>query len=98
MSVMGHATATVDPESFETKQEAEFSNSVLPELRRLGVTVRGLRHVPGAGELHVALYLPSHDRGLRDEVLRLLQAFEESFAHTVSLSASLLHAEDLADD
>jgi hypothetical protein len=83
--------------AFDTKQEVGFSHSVIPQLELLGVTVRQVRHVVAAGELHVDLVLPNHDRALRNQVLSILAAFEEAYAFTVSVLPALLYADDLAD-
>jgi hypothetical protein len=83
--------------SYDTKIEAGFSNTVLPELEALGVAVQGLRDMPASGELHVTLYLPNHDRSLREQVLRMLQDFEASYAYTTTVSPTIMHAEDLAE-
>ena len=84
--------------AYNTKHEAGFSNSVVPEFEGWGVVVENLRDMPENGELHVTLYLPSHERELRERVLRRLQDFEASYAHTTTVSATLMHVEDLADD
>jgi hypothetical protein len=83
--------------AFDTKQEVRFSHDVLPDLGALGVEVRALRHVEGTEELHVELVLPTHDRALRNQVLELLDAFEVSRAHTVTVSPAILFADDFAD-
>lgn len=83
--------------SYDTKIEAGFSNTVVPELEALGVVVQGLQDMPEAGELHVTLYLPNHERQLRETVLRRLQEFEASYAHSTTVSPTIMHAEDLAD-
>jgi hypothetical protein len=92
MSV-SHATGL----AYNTKIEAGFSNTVVPEFEAWGVTVENLRDMPESGELHVTLYLPTHERELRERVLRRLQDFEASYANTTTVSATLMHAEDLAD-
>jgi hypothetical protein len=88
------STDTFSGHSYDTKIEAGFSTNVLPELQRLGVTVADLRDIQDAGELHVTLCLPSHDRELRETVLRLLQDFERSWAYSTSVSPTLMHRED----
>lgn len=87
--------ASVDSAAYDTKQEAAFSNDVVPELHGLGVTVDAIKHV--GGELHVTLYLPSHDRALRVSVLERLQRFEEAWADTVVVSPGILYSEDLPE-
>lgn len=84
--------------SYNTKAEAGFSNNVLPALENLGVVVQDLQDAPASGELHVTLYLPNHERELRESVLRLLQDFEASYAYTTTVSPTIMHVEDLADD
>jgi hypothetical protein len=83
--------------SYDTKIEAGFSHNVVPDLQDWGVVVAGLRDMPEAGELHVTLYLPTHERELRERVLRRLQDFEASYAHTTTVSPTIMHAEDLAE-
>jgi hypothetical protein len=63
----------------------------------MGVGVLSVRHAQGAAELHIELVLPTHERELRENVLRLLDAFEESYAFTVTVSPALLYDDDLAD-
>lgn len=82
---------TTDPAVYGTKAEVAFSHMVLPQLGKWGVRVDGIRHAEPAGELHMNLYLPAaYDRRLREQVLGLLQAFEESFAYAISVSPALL--------
>jgi hypothetical protein len=83
--------------AFDTKQEVGFSHNVIPKLTQLGVEVRQIGHVQAAGELHVDLVLPDHERATRDEVLNTLDGFEVSYAFTVTVLPSLLYADDLAD-
>lgn len=83
--------------AYGTKIEAGFSASVLPELERLGVRVSDLRDMAEAGELHVTLSLPSHERDLREAVFRLLQDFERSYQFTTSVTPTILHPEDQPD-
>jgi hypothetical protein len=84
--------------SYNTKAEVGFSNNVLPALEDLGVVVQELDESPASGELHVKLYLPNHERQLRETVLRLLQEFEASYAYTTTVSPTIMHVEDLADE
>lgn len=93
MSV-SHATPGL---AYNTKIEAGFSNTVVPELESWDVAVHDLRDMPESGELHVTLYLPTHARELRERVLRRLQDFEASYAHLTTVSATIMHAEDLAE-
>lgn len=83
--------------AYDTKIEAGFSNTVVPELESWDVVVRDLRDMPESGELHVTLHLPTHERELRERVLRRLQDFEASYAHLTTVSATIMHIEDLAE-
>jgi hypothetical protein len=74
--------------------ETRFVRSVVPELEAIGVKVRDLRHLPGTGELHVDLYLPSSERVIRDKVIGAIQGFEASYAHSITVSAALLTNDD----
>ncbi len=89
--------APVEAAAYDTKQEVDFTHGVIPDLHRLGVTVEGLRHTPGTGELHVTLYLPTHTRTLREQVISRLQRFEEAWAYTVIVAPGILYTEDLAE-
>lgn len=84
----------LDTAEYSTTETVRFERSVLPALSDLGVIVENLRHIEGAGELHVTLYLPSHDRAVREKTLCVLQDFERAYAHTVTVSPSMLYAED----
>lgn len=77
-----------------TTEELRFDRALRPELEGWGAKVEELRHLPGSGELHVNIYLPSHDRVIRDKVLGAIQEFERQYAYTVAVSASLLYLED----
>ena len=91
-------TDTLAGHAYGTKLEVAFSTHVIPLLQRLDVEVDELQELPGSGELNVTLYLPSHDRDLRETVIRTLQDFERSHAFTTSVSPMLLHAEDRTDE
>lgn len=83
--------------AYDTKSEVRFTNDVIPTLREMGVEVHGLREVRASDELHVDLILPTHERALRVEVLEIIDAFEESYTHTVTVAPALLYADDLAE-
>lgn len=87
--------AAVDPAVYDTKQTAAFSDEVIPDLHRLGVVVEGIHH--SGGELHCTLYLPTHDRVLRRQVLERLAKFEEAWVDTVVVSPGILYTEDLSE-
>ncbi len=75
-----------------------FVRTVVPTLESLGVIVEGLSHVEGAGELHVRFYLPTRERALREKALTVVQDFERAYAHTVTVSPSILYFEDREND
>jgi hypothetical protein len=77
--------------------DVRFTDQIVPELEYLGVQTASVRRHGRDDALDVKIVLPNRERALREKVLGLLDAFEESNGFLVTVSPALLFAEDLAD-